>query len=124
LASIEKKIVSAGGQEQGHGLGPNDVLLVPDFFWHITHRFAELEGQAFMNPTLKGQRMDVAQQDILFRLDRSGAELESEAKIYALPIPTYYVFDRPFLIYMKKRGEPHPYFVMWVDNAELLQKMG
>lgn len=121
LASVEKKIVSVGKQEQG--LGPNDVLLVPDLFWYIAHRFAELEGRAFTNPTLKGQRMDIAQQDILFRLDRSGAELKSEAKIYALPMPTYYVFDRPFLIYMRKRGELRPYFVMWVDNAELLQKM-
>lgn len=123
LASIEEKIVSPGGQEPDNGLGPNDVLLVPDFFWHITHRLAELEEQTFMNPTLKGQRMDVAQQDILFRLDRSGAKVASEAKEFCLPAPTYFVFDRPFLIYMKKRGESHPYFVIWVDNAELLQKM-
>jgi hypothetical protein len=27
---------------------------------------------------------------------------------------------RPFLIYLKKRGAGHPFFVMWVDNAELL----
>lgn len=123
LASIEKSIVSAGKEEPRNGLGPNDVLLVPDLFWHIAHHFAELEGRAFTNPTLKGQRMDVAQQDILFRLDRSGAELKSEAKTYMKPIPTYYVFDRPFLIYIRKRGEPQPYFVMWVDNAELLRKV-
>lgn len=30
-------------------------------------------------------------------------------------------FDRPFLIYVKKRGAPHPHFVMWVENAELLR---
>lgn len=121
LASVERKIASVERQEQG--LGINDVLLVPDLFWHIAHRFAELEGQVFTNPMLEGQRMDIAQQDILFRLDRSGVELKSESKLYALPIPTNYVFDRPFLIYIRKQGEPRPYFVMWVDNAELLQKM-
>lgn len=101
-------------------IGPNDVLLVPDLFWQVSHRFSELEGRAFLNPTLEGQCLDVAQQDILFRLDRSGAELKSESKDYCLPIPTYFVLDRPFLICMRKRGAPMPYFVMWVDNGELL----
>ena len=79
-----------------------------------------MEGRRFTNAELKGQRLDVAQQDIQFRLDRSGAELKSEAKIMMLPIPTYFILDRPFLIYMKKRDAKSPYFVMWVDNAALL----
>ena len=97
-------------------------MLVPDLFWRISHKYAELEGKPFKNTVLEGQRLDVAQQDILFRLDRSGAELQSEAKVFCLPIPTYFVLDRPFLIYMKKRGARNPYFAMWVDNAELLQR--
>ena len=101
-------------------IGPNDVLLVPDLFWQISHRYSELEGRSFLNPSLKGQRLDIAQQDILFRLDRSGAELKSESKMYCAPVPTYFVLDRPFLICMKKRGAVMPYFAMWVDNAELL----
>jgi hypothetical protein len=68
--------------------------------------------------------VDVAQQDICFRLDRSGAELASESKMYAMPVATHYVFGKPFLIYMQKRGEKQPYFVMWVDNAELLKAWG
>lgn len=35
---------------------------------------------------------------------------------------THYVCDRPFLIVVKKRGAKQPFFVMWVDNAELLSK--
>jgi len=108
--------------EQYMGIGPNDVLLVPDIIWHITHRFTELEEQEFTNKKLRGQSIDIAQQDIQFRLTRSGAELKSEAKTYMMPIPTYYVFDRPFLLYMKKRGAKMPYFVMWIGNAELLNK--
>ncbi len=33
-----------------------------------------------------------------------------------------FIFDRPFLIVVKKRGAERPFFVMWVDNAELLCK--
>ena len=122
LEYVEEKISTAGEYEQQKGLGPNDVLLVPDIVWRISHRFAELEGKEFTNTNLKGQTIDVAQQDIHFRLDRSGAELKSEAKSYMLPAPTYYIFDRPFLLYMKKRGSEMPYFVMWIENAELLNR--
>ena len=34
--------------------------------------------------------------------------------------PREFRFHRPFLIYMKKRDADRPFFVMWVDNAELL----
>ena len=122
LASVEAKIAAGTGSRR-EGLGPNDILLVPDLSWRVTHRFSELERRRFRNAALKGQRMDVAQQDIVFRLDRSGAELRSESKAYCKPMPTCYVFDRPFLICMKKRGAARPYFVMWVDNAELLRGM-
>jgi hypothetical protein len=122
LESVEKKIAKAEKEEAHNGLGPNDVMLVPDIVWRISHRFAEIEGREFTNTKLKGQRLDVAQQDIQFCLDRSGAELKSEAKTYMLPVPTYYVFNRPFLLYLKKRDAEMPYFVMWVENAELLNR--
>ncbi|MCX7427884.1 MAG: hypothetical protein NTW96_19930 [Planctomycetia bacterium] len=103
-------------------IGPRDVLLVPDICWRISHHFAELECKTFTNSKLAGQRLDVAQQDISFRLDRSGAELKSESKQYCKPQDIHYVLDRPFLICMKKRDAKTPYFVMWVENAELLTK--
>jgi hypothetical protein len=118
IAFLEHKIKVSQNQE---GLEANDVLLVPDLNWQLAHNFREFEGRPFNNAKLRGQRIDVARQDILFRLDRSGAELKSEAKQYCLPMPTQFLFDRPFLIYMKKRGANYPYFVMWADNAELLQ---
>ena len=129
LADIAEKIDAADRKAKSDlhpthddGLGPNDVLLVPDVVWRITHRFTELEGRKFANAKLNGRRIDVAQQDIQFSLNRGGAELKSEAKLFVAPVPTYYVFDRPFILYMKKRGAKTPYFVMWIENAELLNK--
>jgi hypothetical protein len=101
-------------------VGPNDVLLVPDLGWLVSHHYFELEGRTFVNAKLKGRRLDVAQQDISFRLNRSGAELKSESKMFVSPIPTRYVLDRPFLIYMSQRDAKTPYFAVWVDNGELL----
>ena len=69
---------------------------------------------------MKEHRIDISRQDVMFKLDRRGAEVRSESGVYEASESTYFVFDRPFLVVMKKRGAEHPYFVMWVDNAELI----
>jgi len=122
LAYLDDKIVGFTKDDFFHQFGINDVLLVPNIFWRITHHLKELEGKYLANKGFEDLYIRLALQMIQFRLDRSGAELKSEAKVYAAPIPNIFVFDRPFLIYMKKRGAEFPFFVMWIDNAELLSK--
>ena len=107
-------------------LRSGDVLLVPKMLWQISHRFRELEGTSLTNGKFGGQRIAVAKQDLRFRLDRYGAELVAESRIFSLgggrwSSPRRFVLDGPFLVYMKQRGAPLPFFAMWVDNAELLQ---
>jgi hypothetical protein len=102
-------------------LGVRDTVLVPDIFWRIEHHFRELEGSRFLNDSLKDQLLEQAVQEIVFRLDRNGAELRSEAKEYCRPVAQHFDLNGPFLLYMKKRDAGGPFFVMWIDNAELLQ---
>lgn len=98
----------------------NDTLLIPNLSWRIMHPMRELEGKIIKNGPISGLPIIQADQMISFNLDRSGAALESEAKILVASAPAHYHFDHPFLIIMKKRGAAKPFFVMWVDNAELL----
>ena len=107
--------------EQVSVLDRVDVLMVPEMFWEVDHRFNELIGRdvANANPAMP---IIEARQVIKFKLDRYGAALESEATIAVAAIPRDFMFNRPFLVYMKKRGCEQPFFVMWVDNAELLNK--
>jgi hypothetical protein len=103
----------------------NDTLLVPEMNWRIRHRFRELEGEdkELLNPGLKGLWLATAFQETAFRLDGNGASVESGAYAEAKSRgPVHFHFDRPFLIYLKKRGGKRPFFVMWVDNAELLRR--
>ena len=120
-AELDKTSRSYEEQRQ-HSLTPGDRLFVPDLHWFISHSFLELQGKTLDNQKLKGQRFDIAQQDIAFFLHRKGAELKSEAKSYAssADAPRDFLFDRPFLLCMKKRNTDAPYFVMWIENAELL----
>jgi hypothetical protein len=98
-----------------------DVLIVPEMFWEIDHRFEELLGKVVSNADPPMPIVE-ARQGIKFRLDRYGATLESEAVFAIAAIPRYFRFNRPFLVYMKKRDCEQPFFVMWIDNAELLNK--
>lgn len=103
-------------------IGPTDAVLVPDFYWSISHHFSQLEGRAFLNAKLRGQQLVMARDEIVFRLNKSGAELKAESRLVVRTQSRHFFCDRPFLIYMKKRGAEMPYFVMWVDNAELMSR--
>lgn len=125
IAQVEQKIsANAGAEPYRTNLHALDTLLVPNLAFEISHRFREIEGpdKRFSNPPLRDQYLAAAGQTIRFRLDRSGAELSSESKVYVKPAASHYHFDRPFLVYLKKRGGERPVFAMWVENAELLDR--
>jgi hypothetical protein len=126
---LRKLQPSAIGGRTG-GRRPAETLTVPDVLYKLTHHFAELEGKAIGNqPWLdQGYYIQKAMQMIDFTLGRTGVVLKSDATIVIPPLgidtgPRRFDFNRPFLILVKKR-EPaaSPFFVMWVDNAELMQE--
>ncbi len=100
----------------------NDVMLVPEIGMKVQHEYDEIEGKgrSFLNKDFLTAHIAKAVQMIDFRLDRSGAALESTTFVFVSAAPRRFIFDHPFLIYMKKREAERPFFVMWVDNAELM----
>jgi hypothetical protein len=101
-----------------------DHLLVPNMSWRIEHHFYELEGpdKELVGGAQPGAFIASAVEELEFRLDRRGAKVVSGAYPVVLDGgPKYLYFNKPFLIYLKKRGAERPFFAVWVDNAELLQ---
>jgi hypothetical protein len=37
------------------------------------------------------------------------------------PRPRHFVFDRPFLVYLKEANGKEPYLAMWVANSEVME---
>ena len=112
--------------------GPSDTLIVPDVLYKLTHHFDELLGKHFGNPRWTDTFFFEALQKIDFTLSRTGVVLKSDARLAATAAaapteepPRHLHFDRPFLICVQKR-EPNatPFFLMWVDNAELMKPYG
>ena len=124
IDSLERKINQWEGQQHDREFSAEDILAVPNLNWRVTRHFTELEGtdKVVQNPGWTDYWIAEAVQMIDFRLGKSGANLASESRVYAGCIPRRFMFTRPFLIVMKVRGQRHPYFVMWVGNAELLCK--
>ena len=112
------------------GLGHGDTLIVPDVLYKLTHHFDELLRKYLGNPKWTDYFFFEALQKIDFTLSRTGVVLKSEARLAAAKKapakePRHLHFDRPFLICVQKR-EPNatPFFLMWVDNAELMKPYG
>jgi hypothetical protein len=130
LADVESKL--AEQKPRGSkAFGPGDTLLVPDIRFRIEHAYTELQGQDkhLLNSHLMGLPLDRAEQMVDFKLDRAGAppaaEVKTTAKSTVAVRPARalaYHCDRPFLVCVRKRGARHPFFALWVDNAELLCK--
>jgi hypothetical protein len=104
-----------------------ESLLVPSMAWDITHHFAGLEGadKLLRNKGFERSYVNRAMQNTRFRLDRGGAELRSEAALCVCggeDMIRDFVFDRPFFVFIRKRGDTMPFFAMYVANAELLCK--
>ncbi len=114
--------------EELRKLGPRDSLIAPDVHYRLTHHFDDLLGKHLGNPQWTDTFIFEAMQKIDFTFSRTGVVLKSAARgaaaTSAIPItqPRLLYFDRPFLICVQKR-EPNatPFFLMWVDNPELMQ---
>jgi len=132
VAGVEQAIAqfkAAPDYETLRRLRPIDHRTVPDVLYKLTHHFRELEGRKLGNQHLIGAVFFEALQKIDFSLSRTGVVLRSMATLGSTRSrsarttqPRYLYFNRPFLIYVKqRRPDAQPFFVMWVDNAELLQ---
>jgi len=119
IEAVERRIVEAEPDEMRN----RDTLQIPKFNFDITHSYNELIGKFFINRDFEDYFITEALQNIRFKLDEKGALLKSEARIRGKPIsprPKLLIFDKPFLLYMKEKNGIHPYFAVWVDNAELM----
>lgn len=103
-----------------------EELNIPIIRFNIFQSYAELCRSPIKSSKKEFDetRIAAANQSIRFRLDENGAGLKSSALIFGSIAPRAFFFDRPFLLYLKRRKSQVPYFVLWLENAELLDHRG
>ena len=72
------------------------------------------------NKEINGRHFSLVTQRIRFKLDESGAQLESKTRFLAARPPRKLIFDAPFLVVLMRPGAETPYFALWVDNTDVL----
>jgi hypothetical protein len=109
-----------------------DFFSIPVIKFNIKTNYKTIEGQPFKTPKT-AYVIVKAYQRTGFILNETGAVVESEAEIGVeaaaeppeepvKPHPKHMIFDKPFFIIVKKKDRANPYFVMKVENAELMER--
>ena len=132
-----KSLIKAGDKDVAaknswkHRFMMDDSLCIPMIKFNIEKHYNGIERQTFL---LGGKEKIIqeAYQKIAFSLDENGVYVESNAEIeiasaYSIaisqkPHPKHLKFDKPFYIIVEHLNRD-PYFVMKVDNLELLEKL-
>ena len=101
-------------------------LVIPTIKFDINHSYDELVKRKPQNIKFKGYTITEALQDIFFQLDEKGAVLKSKAKIkmtrgvHVRKKNSILIFNKPFILMMKRKNEEYPYFVIWIANPEIM----
>lgn len=112
-------------------INEDDKIIIPKINFNIETNYKSLEGNNF-NAELQNYIVEKAWQRTAFILNESGAEIESEAEIEVAAVeeaveiekrqPKKLIFDKPFLILLKRKDAKNPYFGLWTTNTELMIK--
>lgn len=118
INTVEKRIQGA----KPKNMAETQDLYVPVLNFKILREYAELCGHPIRTTEkrIDGTSILVAAQSIRFRLNETGAVLKSESIVYFSRTERNFIFDKPFLILLKRLGAKRPYFALWVGNTELL----
>jgi hypothetical protein len=108
----------------------DDRFAIPIIKFNLATNYRQFEGQTFSTADNKKHQIQIAYQRTGFIFDENGAVVESEGGVAvdsasAEPIITYpkkMILDKPFYIFIKRTDKKNPYFVMKVENSELLTK--
>lgn len=103
-----------------------ETLQIPKIKVDVEHSYTELLGGTICNPGWEGYCISKALQAIKFDLNETGARVRSDGALGALgwviEEPRQFIFDKPFLVFIKEREARYPYLALWVGNSEVLVK--
>lgn len=126
ILSTQQAMLLSPGKDQKINAG--DALFIPKMNFNLFMNFSDLE-----NKDIRVRSDDFRTKELLqmiaFKMDEKGVEVQSEARILAdksvmveSPTPKKLIFDKPFLMFIRKKGAAFPAFAMRVSNAAFMLK--
>ena len=111
-------------------LGEGDLLAIPVINFYVNTNFFELCNRKFINQRFTNLWINNAYQDVKFKLDETGAYVESTAgfDIFCSRTQEYkprrFIFDKPFLVSLWRKNSSQPYLALWVATDDVLLPFG
>jgi hypothetical protein len=99
-----------------------ESLVIPVVDVDRLQNYPELCGHPILasNAAVNGKQLSLVAQRTRFKLDETGARLESKALAVSAKPPRQFIFDHPFLVMLIRQGAKMPYFALWVENTDVL----
>jgi hypothetical protein len=107
----------------------DDYLQIPIIHFNLEKIFKEIIGSK-IKANSKTYPVEEAYQRIAFCLNEYGSTIESEADLTACTEveddtecvkPKKLIFDKPFIIFLKRKDCKQPYFTIYISNSELME---
>lgn len=109
-------------------LGQDDHFQMPLLGLNIRRDYNEMIGQPLGNEGFHQHQIGLMFENIAFELDETGAKVESQAVITVERSAfrpgkqvRYFYLDKPFWVIMKQKNTSHPYFLLGVNRASIMQ---
>ena len=124
LLETYNKIISLIADKNEQSINKIETLIIPKINFNIDHTFKEIDGKQIKNINFKNYFITKAIQGIKFKLNESGARLESftifrmqkSSSISKLEV------KGPFTLFLKNKNTVYPYFMIYFGNDELLER--
>jgi len=106
----------------------NDKVEIPIIEYNLEKSFEKIVESTFKANNEKFKMFEAYQRNA-FILNENGAEVESETEMSAdaveemeRPKPKMMIFNKPFVVLLKRKDAENPYFGVYIANDELLKK--
>ena len=115
--------------EWRHYFANEDEVRIPIMAFNLSSGYPDIVGSLFNTEDIEYEVTECFQRTA-FVLNEKGAEVKSEARMgvketsaapIVAPQPKKLIFDRPYLIFLKRTDSNYPYFGMYVANSELME---
>ncbi len=108
----------------------SDNFEAPNLYLDHHRDYVELTNRYLANKGFEEYFIAQMMESIKFAMDEKGAKVENEAVIKmtrGMKIesgePRNFIFDKPYWVIMKRKNSENPYFILGVNNVELMKKI-
>lgn len=106
-----------------------DIFTAPKIKLEFERSYDTLLNTPIENEALNGTGISVMREGIKFEMDHVGARVENEA-LMAIPMSAsiekvahkQLLLDKPYWVVMKESDSVHPYFLLGVNNTQLMER--